>query len=199
MENLPQVSSGKSRDQAGKAPLEASGKFTGPFASPLRALAGRAVGVSGARKKRRPPEHRTLVAALQSKLNEISLPQGGEQNYYGQVLQIYGSLLDFMPVGLIGVDSSGVIVKMNHFVVSHLKLDAALVGSQLESLPFPLSSLAANLENPETLPGTISLILNGHEVMALIKHFNCNGMEGLMLIIVLVPADRDGFESPPAM
>ena len=142
-------------------------------------------------------EQQTLIAALKLNLTKMSAPIAGEQLNYQHVLQVYESLLDFMPVGLIGIDANGIIVKMNHFVVSHLKLDSAMVGSNIEALPSSLSSLISDNEGTATVPEAVSLDLNGHEVTALIKPLNQNGMEGLMLIIVLVPTDAKRTNSAP--
>ena len=132
-------------------------------------------------------ERNNLISALESNLDQATASFKGNSDSYRQVLHVYESLIDFMPVGLIGADSDGTIVKMNQYVVSHLKLDSTLIGSTLAALPPPLSSIVSNRDTGIPLPETISLTLNGNEVLAIIKQFNSNGMEGLLLIIVLVP------------
>jgi len=137
-------------------------------------------------------EQKNLIIALKSNLDQIIAPRNGEEHGYKQTLQAYESLLDFMPVGLIGVDSAGVIVKMNQFAVNNLKLDAMLVGSTLEALPLPLAELTARGEGAITSYDAFPLVLNGQDVLVFIKRFSKSGMEGLMLIIVLMPLPGGG-------
>ena len=139
-------------------------------------------------------EQQNLIIALKSNLDKVALPQNGEEHGYKQALQAYESLLDFMPVGLIGIDSAGVIVKMNQFAVSNLQLDAMLVGSTLGTLPLPLAELIekSEVEDAQTSSDAFLLVLNGQEVLVFIKRFSKNGMEGLMLVIVLMPLPSGG-------
>ena len=132
-------------------------------------------------------EQQDLITALKFNLNHTPKALDGEDHGCRQILHAYESLLDFMPVGLIGIDSAGIIVKMNQFAFSHLMLDATLVGSKLDALPLSLSSLATNNSGGTTSPVAFPLILNGQNVLVFIKNFNENGMEGLMMIIALVP------------
>ena len=133
-----------------------------------------------------------LIIALKSELERMLAPRNGEEHEHKQALRANESLLDFMPVGLVGVDSAGVIVKMNQFAVSNLKLDAMLVGSTLEALPSPLVELIAKGEGAITSYDAFPLVLNGQEVLVFIKRFSKNGMEGLMLVIVLMPLPSGG-------
>jgi hypothetical protein len=93
---------------------------------------------------------------------------------------------------LIGVDSAGVIVKMNQFAVSDLKLDSMLVGSTLEALPLPLAELIAKGGGAIASYDAFPLVLNGQDVLVFIKRFSKSGMEGLMLVIVLMPLPDGG-------
>lgn len=137
-------------------------------------------------------EQQNLIIALKSNLDQMATPRNSEEHGYKQTLQAYESLLDFMPVGLIGVDSAGVVVKMNQFAVSNLKLDAMLVGSTLNALPSPLADLIVSTEGAVTFSEASPLVLNGQDVLAFIKRFSKSGMEGLILVIVLMPLSAGG-------
>ncbi|MBV5338336.1 MAG: response regulator [Deltaproteobacteria bacterium] len=137
-------------------------------------------------------EQQNLIIALKSNLDKMVTPLNSEECGYKQTLQAYESLLDFMPVGLIGVDSAGVIVKMNQFAVSDLKLDSMLVGSTLEALPLPLAELIAKGGGAIASYDAFPLVLNGQDVLVFIKRFSKSGMEGLMLVIVLMPLPDGG-------
>ena len=100
-----------------------------------------------------------------------------------QVLSVYHTLLDQMPVGLIGVDRDREIVSMNKRAQDILGLSMAPLGeSAVEVLPGLFGNSAA--DNTEKLQNFV-LQMRGTAVQVMVKQLHDGDMEGIMLILVL--------------
>ncbi len=111
-----------------------------------------------------------------------------------QILSAYHTLLDQMPVGLIGVDSKGEIVSMNERACNMLGLSLAPLGEMFyQALPAFLD-MASDSRGSKIKNNTLSI--NGRQIQVLLKNLKDEGMEGIILILVLLErSDLNGRDS----
>ena len=100
-----------------------------------------------------------------------------------QVLSIYHTLLDQMPVGLVGVDRDRELVSMNKRAQEMLGLSMAPLGEPaVEVLPGLFGNTAA--DSMEKLENC-TLQIRGTTVQVVVKQLHNGEMDGVMLILVL--------------
>jgi two-component system NtrC family sensor kinase len=128
----------------------------------------------------------TQLHELSGTLNTMETTYATDIIKHQQVLHIYHTLLDQIPVGIVGVDSEMLIVSMNSRAQSLLGLSIA-----------PLGELAGRV-----LPGIFdgggldsladSMIIDVHEkqVQVLFKKLQEGTREGIMMILVLLDSGR---------
>ena len=101
-----------------------------------------------------------------------------------QVLTIYHTLLDQMPVGLVGVDHDAEIVSINKRAQEMLGLSIAPLGEPACKV---LPGLCGD-SSPDSLCSMTSgsFWINDRQVQVLVKHLQEGTSEGVMLILVLM-------------
>lgn len=99
------------------------------------------------------------------------------------VLSVYHTLFDQMPVGLIGIDHECEIVSMNERACQMLGLSVAPLGEPAAVvLPGIYDCRSGDNDNATE---TSIFSLNGKQVQVLSKRLSCEGVGGVMLILVL--------------
>lgn len=121
---------------------------------------------------------------LAEAINDLDKVHSENLTNQSLVLSVYHTLLDQMPVGLIGIDHECEIVSMNEFARQMLGLSVAPLG---EPATVVLPGIYDCLNGEcDTKPEACSFTLNGKQVQVLTKHLNSESMEGVMLILVLL-------------
>lgn len=110
----------------------------------------------------------------------------GEHDSFKE-LCVYQTLMDQMPVGLIGIDHENTIVRMNQCAYDRLKLPANLLGQPADALPEPFRSALHPSSDQQRDAGTMVEIDN-KRYLILTANFRDNEMEGVIMLIVLVPS-----------
>lgn len=106
-----------------------------------------------------------------------------------QIFQVYQTLLDQMPVGLVGLDRENDIVSMNKKAQELLGLSVAPLGEQCCRV-LPGLCGVDNSISPGAVESTI-LSVNNSEIKVLAKKLHEGEMVGIMLILVLTVKERE--------
>lgn len=121
---------------------------------------------------------------LAEAINDLDTVHSENLTNQSLVLSVYHTLLDQMPVGLIGIDHNYEIVSMNEFARQMLGLSVAPLG---EPAAVVLPGIYDCLNNAcEKKIENSTFTLNGNQVQVLTKHLNSEGVGGVMLILVLL-------------
>jgi len=107
----------------------------------------------------------------------------GEHDHFKE-LCVYQTLMDQMPVGLIGISRDNTIVRLNQYAQDRLGISPALLGQPSRALPEPLY---LRIQTGTTESDQL-IILNDKQYLALVTDFRDTGTEGTIMIIVLTPA-----------
>jgi two-component system NtrC family sensor kinase len=100
-----------------------------------------------------------------------------------QVLSVYHTLLDQMPVGLVGIDKVGDIASMNEMARRLLGLSVSPVG---EPAAHVLSGLWGDAAVMDAIDTPVAVKAGNRDIKVLVKRLHEDGTEGLMLIMVLL-------------
>lgn len=101
-----------------------------------------------------------------------------------QVLTIYHTLLDQMPVGLVGVDRDAEVVSINKRAQEMLGLSVAPLGEPACKV---LPGLCGDCSHDTICSiSSGSFWVNERQVQVLVKHLHEGSLEGVMLILVLM-------------
>lgn len=122
---------------------------------------------------------------LYSTLDSLESTHSRDISHHQQALAIYHTLLDQMPVGIIGIDSELQIVSMNSHARGLLGLSIAPLGELAErALPgmFDQAGLDA-------LPDCMVLQTGAKTIRVLCKRLVKGTTEGVMMILVLVEGE----------
>ena len=111
----------------------------------------------------------------------------GEHDHFKE-LCVYQTLMDQMPVGLVGISHDNTIMRLNQCAQDRLGLPAELLGKPSAALPEPIYRLIQSNDQNETQAVGRLIALHGKQYLVLTTNFSDADMEGVIMIIVLVPA-----------
>lgn len=129
-----------------------------------------------------------LRRSMQSRMLDEALAHLGSLESDGlvsqsQVLSVYHTLLDQMPVGLVGIDRAGDIASMNEMSRKLLGLSVAPLG---EPAAHVLSGICGDTSVNDFSDSPVTVKSGGRDIKVLVKRLQEDGTEGLMLIMVLL-------------
>lgn len=101
-----------------------------------------------------------------------------------QILTVYHTLLDQMPIGLIGIDQDSEIVSMNERARQMLGLSVAPLG-ELAAMVLP-GIFEEEQDQVGSFPEDAVITINDTKIKVISKKLHDGEMEGIMLILVLL-------------
>jgi len=120
---------------------------------------------------------------LEAALDNLDMLHGADLTNQSIVLTTYHTLLDQMPIGLIGIDRADEIVSMNECARQMLGLSVAPLGEPAAMvLPGIYDGISSQ---PDKSSECYSITVADKEVQILSKKLHGHGAEGVMLILVL--------------
>lgn len=117
-------------------------------------------------------------------IDNLDMLHSADLSNQSLALSVYHTLLDQMPIGLVGIDRDYEIVSMNERARQILQLSVAPLGEPA-ALALPGLGCCFSGECSHD-PERCTIVVDGKQVQVICKQLHQDGVEGVMLILVLL-------------
>ena len=132
---------------------------------------------------------------INSDLEQRIVEKSGRAMFQYKILTLSQNILDALPVGVIGIDTDGVIVQCNRMATDLLNCNdnECLAAPCRDRLPPELHAFVKGIDGCRYVRSRISL--NGRELLATGGYMKCREQEGIILVLDRYESDMKGKKS----